>query len=113
MKNGAGTGGHDGNSGPLGRHDACEHAGAGQEQRRADRLPEHDRRPEDGEQRLGELDLADAGHAAAGEARVPGEEAEEHGEGGDVGEAEPGVGGGREVGERDRGDRYRDRERER
>jgi hypothetical protein len=101
MKNGAGTGGHDGNSRSLGRDHACEHARAGEHHRRAQLLAEHERGPEDGQQRLGELDLADARDAAAGQPRVPGEEAEEHGERGDVGESRPGLRGRRQASERD------------
>jgi len=85
MKNGAGTGGHDGNSRALGRDDACEHARAREQHRGAQVLAEHERGPQDGEQRLRELDLADARDAAAGEARVPGEEPEEHRDDRDVG----------------------------
>ena len=113
MKNGAGTGGHDGNSGALGRDDACEHARAREQHRGAQVLAEHERGPQHGEQGLGELHLAHARDAAAGEARVPREEAEEHGERGDVGEARPRLRGRGQVGEPDGGNRYHDSERQR
>jgi hypothetical protein len=54
------------------------------------RTAEEQRRPDEREDGLGELHLPDPRDPAAGQARVPGEEAEEHGEQGDVGEAEPG-----------------------
>ncbi len=53
--------------------------------------------PHQRQHRLGQLHLADLGDAAAGQARVPGEEAQEHADQRHVGEAGPGVGAAREV----------------
>jgi hypothetical protein len=55
----------------------------------ADVFAEDESCPDERQQGLEQLDLSDFGHAAAGEAGVPGEEAEEHGDDRDVGEAEP------------------------
>ena len=59
------------------------------------RSPSSRRSPADGDHRLQELELADLRDAAAGQARVPGEEAEEHRAEGEVGDARgPSRGGG-------------------
>ena len=60
-------------------------------------LAQQQRRPHQRQHRLGQLHLADLGDAAAGQARVPGEEAQEHADQRHVGEAGPGVGAAREV----------------
>ena len=64
--------------------------------------PSSERRPHQRQHRLGELDLADPRDAAAREARVPGEEPEEHRDDRDVGEAEPGGRAGVQAGRRRR-----------
>ena len=97
---------------PLRGHDARNHRDGCDQRGRADVLAQEQRGPAEREQRLDELDLPDLGHAASGQTRVPGEEAEQRADRGDVGEAKPGVAARVQVGAR-RGDRAdRDRERQ-
>ena len=77
--------------------DACSYGDAGAEDDRDaadDGLPgelfvEDECGPEDAEDRLGELHLADLGHGPDGESAIPGEESQEHAHDSEVGKRGP------------------------
>lgn len=85
----------------LGRDDAGQDGDRREDGPRADRLAEQQRAPSQRQQRLQQLHLADAGDAATGEARVSGEEAQEHRDRRHVGEAGQRRGSRRQAGTRD------------
>jgi hypothetical protein len=82
-------------AGSLGDRDAAEDEQGGNRCRGRDALAQEQGGPGEGEQRLGELDLAGPGHPDRGHAPVPHHEAAELGDAGDVGQAGGGL--GREV----------------